>query len=90
MSHDPEVTLPEAEKFTDPSDRASDTEDRAREQAVYDARRKSKRTQEPDDQGQYLIVDCVECGEEIGEGRLRVSIKNTLCICCAEVSERRR
>jgi len=90
MSHDHEVTLPEAEKFTDQNDRASDIEDRAREQAVYDTRKNAKRTQEPDEHGKYLVLECVDCGEEIGEGRLRVSIKNTLCIYCAEASERRR
>jgi RNA polymerase-binding transcription factor DksA len=64
----------------DENDRAS-----AIEHAMTDAA--SKRSQEPDKDGTYSILDCLNCGNEIGDGRLRVSIKNTICLECAHAEE---
>jgi RNA polymerase-binding transcription factor DksA len=83
------VTPDEIEKHSDPHDVASDLEMMATEAAIYEARKKSKRDQEPDAKGAYEIEDCIECGNEIGAGRLKFSIRNTLCVECATVHERR-
>lgn len=80
----------EIEKHPDPHDIASDLEMMSTEAAIYEARKKTKRDQEADAKGRYEIEDCVECGNEIGEGRLRVSIRNTLCVECATAHERFR
>ena len=90
MSHDPDSSLPEAEKLTDVSDRASDIEQRNTAQAIYDARKNTKPQQMPRADGSFAITDCDECGLEIGEARLAVAIKNRLCIHCAADLERRR
>lgn len=78
------------EQLSDPNDVASEVEMRTTESALNRVRQAARRQQEPDAQGRYAILDCVECGSEIGEGRLRVAIKNHLCIYCAELSERKR
>lgn len=90
MSHDPESSLPEAEKFTDVSDRASDIEQRATAQAIYDARKNVRPQQSPRADGSFAVTDCDECGLEIGGARLAVAIKNRLCIHCATEMERRK
>lgn len=86
--HDHESTIPEADKLTDPSDQASEIEHRSLAIYLHDARKKAKRTQEARADGTYAITDCEDCGDEIGEGRLKVSIKNTICVYCATARER--
>lgn len=90
MQHDPESTLPEAEKFSDPYDRASDIEQRANAHAVYQVQQRSAPQQQPRADGSYAVTDCDGCGDEIGEKRLQVAIRNRLCIYCATAEEKRR
>lgn len=78
------------EKLTDILDIASESEGKFRDNAISEARAKVKQDQLPDKDGVYAVLDCVECGEEIGEGRLRAAPKNTICIHCASAAERRR
>lgn len=80
----------EKEKCTDPSDIATQAEMERNQSLLNEIRSRTKRTQEPNRRGRYAIVDCVECDNEIGEGRLKHAIKNTLCIECATAAERRR
>lgn len=84
------MTLPEREKFTDLFDRASQSEQEALDDARAAHARRMKRDQEPDANGVYAVTECVECGEDIGEGRLTHAIKNTVCIHCQTRAERRR
>ena len=90
MEHDPESTLPQSEQISDTIDRASDIEQRATAQAIYDTQRRCKPQQLPRDDGTYEVTDCDECGNEIPYGRLRVAIMNRLCVYCAEILERTR
>lgn len=78
------------EQLSDPNDIASEVEMLTTESALNRVRRAARRHQEPDANGVYAILDCIECGAEIGEGRLKVSIKNDICIYCAELAERKR
>lgn len=78
------------EDMADEHDRASRLELLEMEQRLLTARKSARRTQEPDEHGAYLTLDCVQCGSEIGIDRLKVAIKNTLCIDCATWNERRR
>lgn len=89
MSHDPESEIPISEKVSDVSDQATNQEQRALAYHLDRAMRKSKRQQEEKADGTYEVTDCVDCGDEIGEQRLRVSIMNTLCIYCATARERK-
>ncbi len=80
----------EQEKYSDPLDVASRNESIATDDAVREQRKLAVPQQIPDAAGNFKIVECVECGDEIGEQRLRVAIKNTLCIYCATEQERRK
>ena len=79
----------ELEKFTDPLDIASRNEAIATEDALREQRKLAVPQQQPDAQGNYKVTECVECGEEIGEKRLKVAIKNLFCIDCATAKERK-
>jgi len=73
----------------DPFDQASALEQAATDQAIYEVRRYCKPTQAPLKNGTYEVTDCDDCGNEIGAARLKVAIKNTLCVHCATLRERR-
>lgn len=77
------------EKLSDPSDRATATEMDALDDALGAIRRRAIRSQEADQGGAYAVLDCIECGNEIGRGRLDAAIKNTICIDCAVAAEKR-
>ena len=77
------------EKYSDPLDVASRNEMYATNEAIREQRLKCKPQQEPDADGNFLIRECVSCGEDIGEKRLRVAIKNLLCFECASAQERK-
>lgn len=84
------------EKYTDPLDIAARNEQIATDDSIREQRKLATPTQMP-----YIeIIDgvetecfetteCEECGNEIGEKRLKVAIKNTLCIHCATAQERK-
>lgn len=78
------------EKYSDPLDVASRNEMYATNEAIREQRLKCKPQQEPDADGNYLVHECLECGEDIGEQRLRVAIKNLFCVDCASAQERER
>ena len=78
------------EKYSDPLDVASRNESIATEDAVREQRKLAVPQQIPDAAGNFSVTECLECGNEIGEQRLRVAIKNTLCIYCATEQERRK
>lgn len=76
------------EKHTDILDIASSAQQEHMKHALHDHAKKMRRDQEPDKNGVYAILDCIECGDEIGEGRLAVAIKNTRCVRCVSLEER--
>lgn len=84
------MTDREKEKLTDPSDIATQLEMDRNEGLLNEARSRARRTQEAQADGSYLIVECTGCGNDIGDGRLKHSIKNTICIGCATAAERKR
>lgn len=84
------MTRPQIEQFSDELDRASAIEMEATESAISEIQHRCRRDQEPREDGTYAVLDCDECGNEIGEGRLKAAIKNRLCIGCANARERRR
>lgn len=79
----------EMEKHTDPLDIAARNERVATEDAIREQRKHAVPQQIPDAAGNFKVVECVECGEDIGDQRLRVAIKNTLCLDCASAQERK-
>lgn len=78
------------EKYSDPLDVASRNESIATADAVREQRKLAVPQQIPDAAGNFSVTECLECGDEIGEQRLMVAIKNTLCIYCATEQERRK
>lgn len=84
------------ERNADPLDTASSIELIQNAERVAEHSRLVKQTQLPVvkvvggvETEVYEITECETCGEEIGEGRLKAAIKNTLCIGCAEVAEKK-
>src|SRR5664279_663233 len=84
----------DSSNFPDPTDRATQESDRNFELRIRDRERKLinkiKDALERIDNGEFGI--CEECGDEIGDARLRVRPVTTLCINCkmeAEQKERR-
>lgn len=84
----------EASHFPDPTDRATQESDRTFELRIRDRERKLvnkiREALERLDEDSYGI--CEECGDEIGEGRLKARPVTTLCINCkmdAEEKEKR-
>lgn len=73
---------------SDELDRAATLSMETTSNAVAEIQQKCKQTQSPRADGTYEIEDCEDCSNEIGEGRLRAAIKNTLCIHCATRRER--
>ena len=84
------MTPIQGENHADPSDLASDLEMQATQSAIAQVQKQLKRSQEPDGNGEYHILECITCDNEIGEGRLKHSIKNTLCVFCATRLEKSR
>ncbi len=80
----------EQEKYSDPLDVASRNESIATDDAVREQRKLAVPQQIPDEHGHFAVTECLACGEHIGEQRLKVAIKNTLCIYCATEQERRK
>lgn len=84
------MTQHQVEKHSDELDMASEIEAAFVEASIRSVQAKTKRSQEPDADGVYAVTECETCGEDIGADRLKVSIKNCLCIYCATQAERRR
>ena len=81
------MTDQEQEKCSDPLDVASRNETFATEDAIREQRKHAVPQQIPDAAGNFKITECVSCGEDIGDMRLRVAIKNLYCIDCATAQE---
>lgn len=84
----------DSSNFPDPTDRATQESDRSFELRIRDRERKLinkiKDALDRIDSGEFGI--CEECGDEIGEARLKVRPVTTLCINCkmdAEKKEKR-
>lgn len=84
----------DSSNFPDPTDRATQESDRNFELRIRDRERKliNKINDALDriDKGEFGV--CEECGEDIGDARLKVRPVTTLCINCkmeAEQKERR-
>ena len=80
----------EQEKYSDPLDVASRNESIATDDAVREQRKLAVPQQFPDEHGNFAVTECLACGEHIGEQRLKVAIKNTLCVFCATAQERKK
>ena len=78
------------EHFSDPLDVASRNESIATDDAVREQRKLAVPQQFPDEHGHFAVTECLECGEHIGEQRLKVAIKNLLCWDCATAQERKK
>ncbi len=77
-----------AERTADVSDQASRVEEEEALHRRIAHARKMKRAQEPDSDGNYAILDCDDCGLEIGLDRIKVAIQNTTCVACQTLKER--
>ena len=75
------------EHLTDPIDHAAQISQGFLERSIAHVRRCARQHQSALPGGGYAITDCVQCGQPIGEPRLRVSIKNDCCIRCATQAE---
>lgn len=82
--------MQEQERCSDFLDTASRNESIATDDAVREQRKLAVPQQFPDEHGNFAVTECLECGEHIGEQRLRVAIKNLLCWDCATAQERKR
>ena len=80
----------EQEKYSDPLDVASRNESIATDDAVREQRKLAVPQQSPDSEGNFAVTSCIGCGEDIGEQRLRVAVKNLYCIDCASAQERKK
>jgi RNA polymerase-binding transcription factor DksA len=78
------------EHHPDPIDRASALELATTEDAIRVVQARNVQKQKPGADGEYPEPDCIECGNEIGIGRLRVAANNVMCIHCATIAERWR
>lgn len=78
------------DRESDDNDRATRVEMEATAALLDRARRAARQDQTPGPDGLYAITECVECGDGIGEGRLKVAARNTLCVYCATAEEQRK
>lgn len=76
------------ENYADPLDRASELEMVSTADAIRTVQLKNVQKQLPGPDGLYPSPDCIECGDTIPLGRLKVAANNVLCIVCATASER--
>lgn len=84
---DQDDNRPEAERLSDVSDRATAEETRQNMAALRENTLALRQRQQPRADGTYEFTDCEDCGNEIGEGRLRLAAANHLCVYCATAEE---
>ena len=81
----------DSSNFPDPTDRATQESDRSFELRIRDRERKLlnkiRDALERIDSGEFGV--CEECGEEIGDARLKVRPVTTLCINCKMEEEQK-
>lgn len=78
------------ENHPDAHDRASELELATTADAIYRTQKLAVQKQLPGPDGLYPSPDCLECGNEIPLGRLKVAANNILCVFCATAAERMR
>lgn len=83
------MTQRENVKLTDESDRATQIEMEFTEDSIEQARQRARPQQLPRADGRYDVTECIECGETIPLQRLRVAVRNLICIDCARDQENR-
>lgn len=81
------MTRIQLEQYSDELDRASALQMEAAESAITNIQHACRRQQEERADGSYEVTECRDCGNDIGEGRLRAAIKNMTCIHCATFRE---
>ena len=91
------MTQMELEKYTDPLDIASRNEQIATADSIREVRKNAmpqqlqkKRVVDGVAEFYFEVTECKECGNDIGEERLKVAIKNLYCIECATAQEGKR
>lgn len=84
------IEIDDREILADETDRASRAEMEINESRIAEASRLSEQRQKPDAQGNYKVLDCIDCDNPIGEERLRVAANNLHCVHCAGLNERRK
>lgn len=82
------MTQEQSENYADPLDRASELALISTDDAIRAVQRLNQQKQLPGPDGLYPEPDCIECGEDIGIGRLTHAANNILCIHCATAAER--
>lgn len=75
------------DKFADETDRAAAIAEAANESAVEEARWAARPEQVRNPDGSWPTTECVDCGEEIEEGRLALGYVR--CFRCKNLIERR-
>jgi len=75
----------EAERLTDILDIASRTADMLNQRGVEAKRLAAAPEQVPDDDGNYPITECRECGDDLSLARLKTG--RTRCVPCVEREE---
>lgn len=77
----------EAEHLSDPLDVASRNADLHNQRNVAGVRSAAAPEQFPDDEGNYAITECRDCGDELSLARLKTG--RTRCVPCVDAEERR-
>lgn len=82
------MTQNEKENLTDESDRATRTEMEFTQDSIDATRNRARPQQSACADGTFAVTDCEDCGEQIGEARLKVAAMNLLCVHCADFKEK--
>lgn len=77
----------EAEHLSDPLDVASRNADLHNQRNVAGVRSAAAPEQVPDEDGNYAITECRDCGDELSAARLKTG--RTRCVPCVDAEERR-
>lgn len=77
-----------ARVLTDPNEAASELEEAERSAAITNLRSRVRPEQVQDANGNWKTEDCIDCGEPIGEGRLKLG--KIRCIHCQTLLERQQ
>ena len=83
------MTTSNYENSSDLIDIANDLAMKLTDAAIGDSRRKVKQDQIPDSQGNFKVLECIECELDIGIERLKVAPRNYYCVFCASSMERK-
>lgn len=87
---DEQESLPQSERMSDVSDLATQREAEFLSDAIKRSQIAIEQKQKPRPDGSYEFEDCDECGQPIGQERLRLAANNLTCVHCQSEIERRR